>query len=137
MWRLRHSRSTSDEHAVVAEAVRLLGGRAIDADLDGKYMAVWLPVNQLAHADAARLRDITGDWRYAHPASWTAMLAYLAGQVLVAAPTSAELLRLQREALVPLELQLLDDPAGRPTTPGQLASVVMGVLQSHRIHRDR
>jgi hypothetical protein len=94
-----------------------------------------VPVNTLAHGDVHRLQELAGDWSHAHPASWSAMLAYLAAKVLSSAPNDAELLRVQREALVPLELRLLDGATAAPTMPGQLTTLVLGALEAHQTRR--
>jgi hypothetical protein len=116
---------------VVAEAERLLSGRILDVgNLQRQRLPVWSLVNFLAHGTCEVLRQISDVGPTLHPASWVATLGDLAAEVLSLAPTADELMSIQRQVLVPLELQLLAGMVPMPATPAVLAVMVAGALDA-------
>ena len=122
---------------VIAEAERLLSGRALDTQR-GYRRQGWALVGALAHGERAELQKLAGATLSSHPASatWDAVLAYLAGEVLDAAPTERALVQVQRQVLIPLELKLLGAGVLGPSNPKELATLVLASLDGHPIHPD-
>jgi hypothetical protein len=123
---------------VIAEAHRLLSGRTFDAQR-GCRRRGWALIGALAHSDRAELKKLAGAGISSHPASaiWDSVLAYLAGEVLDAAPSDPALVQVQRQVLIPLELQLLGADVRGPSSPRELATAVLASLDAHPIHPDR
>jgi hypothetical protein len=129
----RPRRATKSAQQVLTEARRLLNGQALETYPFERHLPSWAPVNCLAHSDIEQLGHIAADRSHDHPGSWSAILAYLATDLLAAAPSPAELRRVQREALIPLELRIFEGTIPPPKTPGQLAKLVGETLDTHHI----
>lgn len=121
---------------IVDEAERLLTGHAADT-IQGSRIPAWAPLNTLAHGDLGRLQSLAREDEDGHRGPLASTLAYLATEVLLAAPGEDELVELQRDALVPVELGVLDDTVAAPRTAAELAGLVMRSLDSYRAHRQR
>ena len=123
---------------VIAEAQRLLSGRTFDAQR-GYRRRGWALIGALAHGDREELQKLAGAGISSHPASatWDAVLAYLAGEVLGAAPNDPALVQVQRQVLIPLELKLLGAGVRGPSNPRELVTLVLAALDAHPIHPDR
>lgn len=125
------------EREVLTEAQGILSGRGVP-ELRGARGrdAAWGALNRLAHGSFADYQQLMAGRDDAHPGSWTATASYLAVEVLAAAPDPVDLVTLQREVLLPLELQLL---AGTVTarTPARLAALVTRHLNGHHMPHDR
>jgi hypothetical protein len=98
------------------EVEAFLAGRLVDhLTAAGQRVPAWAVLNRLAHADRSDLvRFVEGaniGW-VVHPSSgqvsWAPAERFVAGHLLVRAPTPEQLGRLQRAALVPLELGLIE-----------------------------
>jgi hypothetical protein len=98
------------------EVEAFLAGRLVDhLTAAGQRVPAWAVLNRLAHADRPDLvRFVEGaniGW-VVHPssgqASWVPAERFVAGHLLVRALTPEQLGRLQRAALVPLELGLIE-----------------------------
>ncbi len=128
----------ADVEEVIAEAERLLSGRILDTQR-GYRRRGWALVGALAHGERAELQKLAGATLSSHPtrATWDAALAYLAGEVLDAAPTDRALVQVQRQVLIPLELKLLGAGVRGPSNPRELATLVLASLDAHPIHPDR
>ncbi len=120
------------ESPAVAEAVRLLDGRVADSDVDG-LVPVWVAVNALAHSDLFHLRALARDRTHLARDTWGEWFTRLAAEIVEMAPTEDELVKVQREILVPLELQLLDDRVAMPSTPDHLLAVIGEALGNRRL----
>jgi len=72
----------------------------------------------------------------ATPAAGAPTLAQLASMILDSVGDDAQLARLQRQALIPLELGLLDRSVPAPRTPSRLAKLVSDTIDDYRIHHD-
>ena len=123
---------------VIAEAQRLLSGRTFDAQR-GCRRRGWALIGALAHGDRQELQKLAGGGITSHPtsATWDAILAYLAGEVLDTAPSDPALVQVQRQVLIPLELKLLGASVQGPSNPRELATIVLASLDAHPIHPDR
>lgn len=71
-----------------------------------------------------------------HPGSWSATVAQLASMILDSVGDDAQLARLQRQALIPVELGLLDRSVPAPRTSSRLAKLVRDTMDDYRIHHD-
>lgn len=116
----------------VEEAVRLLDGRVAER-YAGQWAPVWVAVNALAHSDEARLLAMAAQAARSGTRTEGGWLGRLAAEVLVVAPTEAELVQLQREVLVPLELQLLDDRLTFPASPGHLVELILAGIDGYLV----
>lgn len=135
MWRPGRSKSKAAEKDVITEATSLLCGRASERRGNARRaVPAWVPLNTLAHADIQRLQEVAAR-RNVNSGGWAATVGYLAVEILAETADEADLLRIQREQLIPLELWLLGD-IGAPTTPGQLARLVTGTLDPRYEHRE-
>jgi hypothetical protein len=118
--------------AVIVEAERLLTGKVCDIDdLGERPNPGWSPINILAHGVHADLLRISDDRVTRRPGSWAAVLGDLATELLRVTSGPSALVGLQRQVLVPLELQLLANAIPVPTTPAQLRALVLGALEEH------
>ena len=127
--RLKKRRGDGSERAL-REAQAILSGRAIEwFEEQHTRVPAWAWVNQLAHATPVRLRQLVTIGHYAHPSSWDCALGASAAEVVTAGASPAGILRLQREALLPLELDLLAGTAAPPAKPSQLTVLIRRILQ--------
>lgn len=119
------------ERQLVTETEDFLAGRLLELRYAaGQSIPDWAWINRLAHGTIDDLTEVAGEWRHGglyH--SWRRARAYLAGELLDAAPTQASLIELQRELLVPLELQLMHGCA-MPLRPRHLVARVLTALNS-------
>lgn len=134
LWKREVSRSAA--RSVVAEATAVVEGELADRYAPYERIPAWTPVNALAHSDRRRLIELTHSRAAGHPGSWCAAVGGLAELMLDSiGDDDAQLRRLQREALVPLELGLLDRSVPAPRTPSRLAALVSDTIEDYRIHR--
>jgi hypothetical protein len=134
----KHKADLAVVEGVIAEAQRLLSGRTFDAQR-GHRQRGWAVVGALAHGDRAELQKLARTGISSHPtsATWDAALAYVAGEVLEAAPSDRALVQVQRQVLIPLELKLLGAGGRGQPNPRELVTLVLASLDAHRIHPDR
>ena len=125
-WRGQQEGTSGDEVRLVEEAEAFLGGWLIEETADWwQPLPAWVLLNALAHAqrgDIARLADGGRGWA----------LAYLAEEILEAAPTRRELTELQRGALVPLELALIVDAGPGADSRARLVELTLGAIRQFR-----
>jgi hypothetical protein len=134
----KHKADLTEVEGVIAEAQRLLSGRTFYVQR-GHRQRGWAVVGALAHGDRTELQTLAGAGMSSHPtsATWDAVLAYLAGEVLDAAPSEVALVQVQRRVLIPLELKLLGAGVRGQSTPRDLVTLVLASLDAHRIYPDR
>jgi hypothetical protein len=130
MWHRRDPR----EARLAAECEAFLSGALPEAlgDADGPPPA-WTWLNLLAHGGVADLQAACAQSRApvaAHSAEWVQARAFLAGEILDRAATPEQLARLQRDVLVPLELELASRPGTGRFRPQDLVTAVLGALPS-------
>jgi hypothetical protein len=127
--RLKKRRGDGTEGAL-REAQAILSGRAVEwFEERNTRIPAWAWVNVLAHATPVRLRQLVAIGHYAHPSSWDCTLGASAAELVTAGCTPVGILRLQREALVPLELDLLAGRTASPSKPSQLTVLIRKVMQ--------
>ncbi len=135
MWRRGRYRDKIHMEQVIEEAENLLSGRTLDMhNLRGPRG--WSLLSAVARGDRDQLRVLSDIQIFSHPGSFDATLAYLARELLAMARSGPELLQVQRQVLIPLELQLLGDDVQAPSTPAQLVMLVMGALDRYHIYPD-
>ncbi len=127
----------SQAPAGVADAMDLLlsGCAPAWASLDPQTPR-WARVNPLAHGDRARLRELAEALERANANAWTGAVGYLAGELLVGFPTDQALAEVQRQVLVPLELDLLDYDGGFDC-PRELVVLLRRRLDHYTRSQDR
>jgi hypothetical protein len=128
--RRRESRLVVDEaeellHGQAAEGYRRCGGR----------VPAWTLVNLLAHSSFDQFSLITTRGARARHGSWEEALGGLARELIRLELSGTEIRSLQRDVLVPLEVDLLGGRRAAPATPDQLTSLVHQALDEHRIGR--
>ncbi len=130
MWHTANLKAKAARDELAGEAERLLHGEASDA-FAGKtgLVPAWVPVNALAHCEPELLQDLAAARHADDPGGWDAMLAYLASEILATSRTIDEVARIQREALVPLELALLSREIQPPHSPAQLAHLIRSSIR--------
>jgi hypothetical protein len=126
------------EIGLVEESQAFLDGRYAElaASSGETRVPVWAWMNLLAHGTEAELRVtasqllVTQGWRQAR--------AFVAGEVIdVIDAGLMSLSQVQRDILVPLELDVLSCQTANQWTPAQLVSGLLGVLPNRdtRAHR--
>lgn len=108
---------------LVLEAEDLLTGRFPDRFSVAREVPSWVRLNRLAHGDFSAVSDLAEGVGCDPRSTWDAAMTYLAGEVLAAAPSGAELVALQRTRLIPLELDLIVAPEAA-RTPAELIRLV-------------
>jgi hypothetical protein len=137
-WPGQHRAKRGGSSAVVVEAQRLLAGETVQ----GRGRATdpvrpWMLVNVLAHADRAVLSTLQGAGTRGAPGSWIGTLGYLSSELTPTGLADGDVGDRQRRLLVPLELKILGGEVPVPTSPAQLARLVLDALGQHPMERDR
>jgi hypothetical protein len=116
--------------AVVAEAERVLAGRTLEGFVARRQrVPAWSLISLLGHATLEDLVRLGAPGHGADPFGWSGTVARLARDLLRMAGDEATLLRLQRRALIPLELRLLAGELSPPASPADLFNLVNGYLE--------
>lgn len=113
---------------LVAECEAFLSGGLTDL-LETKRPPVWTWTNLLAHGNGEDLRSASFD---ASCDDWRRARAYLASSLLALAATYGPLEEIQKQVLVPLELDLASRPEVRSWEPRGWASTVERALERYR-----
>jgi hypothetical protein len=130
MWWDRSRTGTKQGRHVIAEAERLLAGRTVQSYVRGAGRApAWTLVGVLGHCSRGELERVAAPSALPDPGGWSGAVAYLAEQMLAQTTGEADLVRLQRRSLVPLELDLLGGKLRPPRTPTDLYALIIGALQ--------
>jgi len=138
MWHRRKDEVAAQGRDLTVECESILRGRFVDyLQSQGRWTPAWAWVNALAHGtadDLAWWAAGKGQGETAETgtdaADWPAVLAFLAGDILsqlVAGGTT--LARLQRSALIPLELELMRGVERPAPDQGRLAAMVMAAVR--------
>jgi hypothetical protein len=124
--------------AVVGEAIAILEGTSKDSTVAGWRPRPRVCINVLAHSSWDQLNQLAAG--PARPGgSWESATSFLATEMCAAAATPAGLLDLQREGLIPLELNVLAGRTSPPDTPVELVAAVRAELDRlrHTRHHPR
>lgn len=132
MWWRRNRRDRHAEERLAFEAAAYLTG---DITAVGRRAPAWVMMSRIAHADLSRMAATAAGRPAADPGSWQAGVAYLASEILSLAADEESLRRLQREALLPLELDLLRGAVAQPVSTSAFIDLVCGALQDYRVRR--
>lgn len=129
--RLRFARRARKQarEVVTAGEVMLTGG-AVDLLLEKGPVPAWARLNRVAHGDGAQLRALASY----HPiwTDWEGVTVLLATEVVeMAGDEPGGIVRVQRECLVPLELELLTPSHGERISPGRLLAEARERLRAH------
>jgi hypothetical protein len=117
-----------------------------DAMLQGSYLRFliqqqrpipkWAWLNPLAHASVAKLHHLAEAVINRVPTDWGTAVCLLAGDLLQLGKSAEGVYRLQREVLVPLELDWLSGRARTPASPRDLMAIVGSALDQHGSFHD-
>jgi hypothetical protein len=119
---------------LVAECDAFLSGHLAERLSQDGPLPAWVWTNLLAHASEEVLR---AECRRTPRGPWEAHRADLAGLVLDVAAACGSLGDLQREVLIPLELELASDPDASPGDARRWAASVAAALDRSRRARRR
>lgn len=123
----RRDRAVARE--LIREAERLLEGRTLESFISRRErVPAWSLVALLGHGTRVDLTRLASPAASPDPAGWSGTVARLAAELLIMSWDEASLVRLQRRALVPLELGMLGGMVPPPATPGELYEIVAGSL---------
>lgn len=123
--------------AVAAAAERMLSGGAVGLYREAgyPYAPSWAYLNRLAHCSVDQMVALAEAAGRGRPGGWGATLGYIAAELLTFEKTSDQIRRAQREALIPLELDLLDGQLAEPECPEEFRALIMGAIDQHRTWR--
>jgi hypothetical protein len=126
-------------NAVARAAERMLSGEAPVLFLQRGRVAppAWAYLNSLAHAGVEDLRVLAGAQGGRDPSGWAATVSYLAADMLAYERDADHIYQTQRDVLIPLELEYLDDRFVQPATPADFAGMVLRALEHHRTWRSQ
>jgi hypothetical protein len=141
MWRRRPKPAQSAEQAAMDDV-----GSECDLFLAGRYgehlrcagrpVPSWAWVNRLAHVSMSELRAIAdGSSDGSAPPAWARTARFLAAEILQRVDNDDELKALQRDVLVPLELDLAEQWFAA-VAPGEVAQrVTIELVRSRKPRR--
>jgi len=101
-------------------------------------------INRICHGDSVDIFDLATRVAWRNPLAgvsstyqqvWTAAQSTLAGRVLEQALDPDEIRQLQRDVLVPLELQLITRSQDEPLTFAQVTAAALDALDHHHLDR--
>ena len=137
--RLGGRRRHREGQLVVADAAAFLqGGLAERWEAEVGYVPAWVWTNRLAHGTEAELRAESEGTRPvggARGERWRRARAFLAGEVLESAARYGSLAALQRDVLVPLELELSGSAKAGGCSLGEWVASVESALREASQHR--
>jgi hypothetical protein len=122
MWRPRLGEARSAAE-IVAEAIAIVEGRASDVAPDNWSPPPWTWINRLAHSSWDDI-ELMAESRWRAMRVWEGATTLLAYEMRTYASSPNGLLRLQRSALIPLELDVLNGQVSAPDTPLELVRLV-------------
>ena len=129
---LRPTPSAVDD--IAAGCAALLGGEHAERLLaEGRIPPPWAWINLLAHGTEEQLAVAAIPTRGRGRGRWFVARTFLCREVLDIAGAVGSLPDLQREVLVPLELELMSAPPGDIRHSGTLVQIVSDALE--RYHR--
>jgi hypothetical protein len=110
------------------QATAILEGRV--RDLSGQTAEGWIRINQLAHVSWDEAHRLAETRTLGSP--WEGAISYLASEICAQTDSAASLLVLQRNGLIPLELNVLAGRTAPPVTPLELISMVRAEVDRSR-----
>lgn len=103
--------------------------RLLPVQVESPSLPAWTALSVLVHADRRRLASLERGRGDVPDRLWGGAVGRLAGCVLAAVGDEADLRRLRRDVLIPLELWLLEATLP-PATPGALEEMVRAAVTS-------
>ena len=128
---------TAEAAGIIADGAAMLAGRAVDSCPAGMTIPGWVRVNQLAHAGWADLACLADSPPGRDCSGWNGAIMFLAEELRITAGTPEGLRALQQEALIPLELDLLDGRTCAPRSPMELVDMIrteLARVRRRRVH---
>lgn len=124
-------RASDQARAVVREAERMLEGRTLEGFIARRQrVPAWSLVALLGHASRKDLLRLASPLAAPDPAGWSGTVARLARDLLGMTDGEPGLIRLQRRALIPLELCLLGGQLNPPASPTELFMMVNSSIET-------
>lgn len=121
-WRRNRRALRLGVDRVTAEAEAIVRGRVVERGQAGE-IPTWVRLNELGHGDWEHITTLAAGADGSPVRSWDGAVRFLAGELVNLARDPASLVKLQRSAVIPLELALLSgDP--EPPTPTELVQLV-------------
>ncbi len=117
---------------IVAEAQATVTGRVRERSPGQAAVPGWVVVNALAHGDWDGLQAVADGARPGSDPVGDAVVRFLAAETLSVGGSAAGLRRVQREYLVPLELDLLAEAVSHPRPPNEAVATVRAQLARAR-----
>jgi hypothetical protein len=129
--------STSRQsRTLIAQAEELLAGNSLRGyQKKGVAAPPWALVNVLAHSGYEELLGLITRASRTRLGTWDEALCSLAGQLVRMELNGRKIADIQREALVPLEIDLLGATRTAPRSPGDLIAMVSEALRQPRIEQ--
>ena len=126
----RNGQKSQAARDVIREAERILHGRTLESYIARRErVPAWSLIALLAHSSRLDLMRLAHPAANPDPSGWSGTVARLAVELLECSCDEPSLLRLQRSALVPLELNLLGGMVSPPCSPADLFQMVTGALE--------
>lgn len=117
--------------ALADEVVAFLAGRLVaHYAAAGRVAPGWAAINRVAHADRTELLGVVASCAPADSQRAATTERLLATRVLDRAPTAVALHRLQADALIPMELRLIELSDKRPLGADEVLNAALAVLDS-------
>jgi hypothetical protein len=139
---------TADEPGrseLVDETVAFLEGRFAELrSANGGPLAAWMMLNRIGHGDSVDMFDMAVSQRRRTPLTgvssayhhvWSTAQRTVATRVLERALDPDEIRRVQRDVLVPLELDLVARSDDAPVTFAQVTAAALDALDRHHLDR--
>jgi hypothetical protein len=117
---------------LLAEATAIVEGTTRNSPLAGCQPAPWVWINALAHSSWDQLNHLAERPARQGGESWVRATSFLAAEVRAYAATAPGLRKLQREGLIPLELDVLGGRRPPPDTPLELVATVRAEIDRLR-----
>lgn len=126
-----------DGRQLIRECEAFMSGRlAEEMELAGQPVPSWAWLNMLAHGTHRQLRGIANGamiGQFVDADAWERGMSFLAREVLAVVDQHRCCIDdLQRQVLVPLELEMTDDPTWVDTGPSLLVMRVVAALAHYR-----
>jgi hypothetical protein len=117
---------------VLEEATAVIEGTTRNSIPAGWQPAQWVWINALAHSSWDQLIQLAERPARQGGGSWEGATSFLAWEVRAYAATAAGLLKLQRNGLIPLELDVLAGRRPAPDSPLELVATVRAEIDRLR-----
>jgi hypothetical protein len=133
-WQRRrdgHEAPVDDAAVLTEEAEAFLAGRLVQRWHDEWLMVpAWGWITVLAHGGPGEIAALVEDTTYWAPSekAWAPALGFLAREIMARVHDPTALQELQRQALVPVELEFLRGPVATDLQPSHLVRTVIDAM---------